>query len=66
MLVTKTEYARVLGRDVRSLKLPKPVDYLITNGRPLALYRHPNADEIAAAIAVSLGVQHPNQNKVQL
>ena len=66
MLVTKTELARVLNRDVRSLKLPQPVDHLVTGGKLVALYRHPHADEIAATIAINLGIQHPNKSKVEL
>ena len=59
MLCTKTEYARAMGVDARSLRnLPKPVDHLVSGHNLIPLYEYPTAG-ISAAIAVNSGVKHP-------
>lgn len=58
---TKTEFARALGHDVRSIErhLTKVVAYLAAGREKLLpLYEFPSA-QITAAIAVNSGVQHP-------
>ena len=59
MLCTKTEYARAIGVDARSLRnLPKPVDHLVSGRNLVPLYLYLTAG-ISAAVAVNSGVKHP-------
>jgi hypothetical protein len=58
LLVTRTELARTLGKDVRSLRdLPKPVHFLISGLKRIPLFPFPS-DQLAAAIVVN-AAQHP-------
>ena len=58
LLVTKTEYARAAGRDVRSLRnLPEPVHFLLSGARHIPLYPFP--DVVANAALHISSKNHP-------
>jgi hypothetical protein len=58
LLVTKTEYARAMGCDVRSLRsLPAPVAHLLSGVKHLPLYLFP---EVAVNAALHVNYKkHP-------
>jgi hypothetical protein len=66
-LCSKTELARALGIDSRSVlsRLPKPVAVLVNGERITKLYPFPTAP-INAAIAVNLGRPNPSEVAKQL
>jgi hypothetical protein len=58
LLVTKTEFARATGRDVRSLRnLPEPVHFLLSGVKHVPLYPFP--DVVANAALHVHAKNHP-------